>query len=323
MKKTIDYKKLIKQFLIIFVGNLLLAFSISFCLINYQGNYIYGIDPSTHSPLAIHFNGILGGGTSGFSLILRNLFFLNINNAEMVLENIIAITTIVLFVIGAIFLGKKFALQTLLSTILCPIFLYVFKLNMFNFLHNEFNLFDPIVCAVIGGLLMGVGCGIIYKIGGSTGGFDVPGLIINKYTRIKLSVLFFIQDGILVILAFVANFTLYEIIIGLISVLAYSLAVSMTQKIGHESYFCDIISDKWEEINTEILKLDRGTTIVDVTGGFTGRKRKMIKTMIGKNQYLTIIDIVKKIDPEAFVSISSTHAVFGEGYRNIKEYSNK
>lgn len=323
MKKTIDYKKLIKQFLIIFVGNLLLAFSISFCLINYQGNYIYGIDPSTHSPLAIHFNGILGGGTSGFSLILRNLFFLNINNAEMVLENIIAITTIFLFVIGAIFLGKKFALQTLLSTILCPIFLYVFKLNMFNFLHNEFNLFDPIVCAVIGGLLMGVGCGIIYKIGGSTGGFDVPGLIINKYTRIKLSVLFFIQDGILVILAFVANFTLYEIIIGLISVLAYSLAVSMTQKIGHESYFCDIISDKWEEINTEILKLDRGTTIVDVTGGFTGRKRKMIKTMIGKNQYLTIIDIVKKIDPEAFVSISSTHAVFGEGYRNIKEYSNK
>ena len=323
MKKTIDYKKLIKQFLIIFVGNLLLAFSISFCLINYQGNYIYGIDPSTHSPLAIHFNGILGGGTSGFSLILRNLFFLNINNAEMILENIIAITTIILFVIGAIFLGKKFALQTLLSTILCPIFLYIFKLNMFDFLHNEFNLFDPIVCAVIGGLLMGVGCGIIYKIGGSTGGFDVPGLIINKYTRIKLSVLFFIQDGILVILAFVANFTLYEIIIGLISVLAYSLAVSMTQKIGHESYFCDIISDKWEEINTEILRLDRGTTIVDVTGGFTGRKRKMIKTMIGKNQYLTIIDIVKKIDPEAFVSISSTHAVFGEGYRNIKEYSNK
>ena len=241
----------------------------------------------------------------------------------MIIENIITITTIVLFVIGAIFLGKKFAFQTLLSTILCPIFLYIFKLNIFDFLHNEFTLFDPIVCAVIGGLLMGVGCGIIYKIGGSTGGFGVPGLIINKYTRIKLSILFFIQDGLLVILALVANFTLYEIVIGLISVLAYSLAVSLTQRIGYESYFCDIISDKWEEINTEILKLDRGTTLVDVIGGFTGRKRKMIKTMISKNQYLTIIDIVKKIDPEAFVSISSTHEVFGEGYRNIKDYSNK
>lgn len=322
MKTTIDYKKTIKNFITIFFGNLLLAIAISFCLINYKGSHIYGFDEN-NNPLMINFNGILGGGTSGFSLILRNLFFSNSTNSYIVIENIVTITTIILFIIGTIFLGKKFAFQTLLSTILCPVFLYIFKLDIFDFLHEEFTLFDPIVSAVIGGLLMGVGCGIIYKIGGSTGGFDVPGLIINKFTRIKLSILFFIQDGLLVILALVANFSLYEIIIGLISVLAYSLAVSLTQRIGYESYFCDIISDKWEEINTEILKLDRGTTLVDVVGGFTGRKRKMIKTMIGKNQYLTIIDIVKKIDPEAFVSISSTHEVFGEGYRNIKDYSNK
>ena len=302
MKASFDLKKHIKEFLIVFVGNLLLAFAISFCLINYKGIYIYGFDESTQELLSINFNGILGGGTSGFSLILRNLFFVNSANSEMIVENIISITTIVLFIIGTIFL---------------------FKLNIFEQIHAEFDLFDPIVCAVIGGLLMGVGCGIIYKIGGSTGGFDVPGLIINKFTRIKLSILFFIQDGLLVVLALVANFSLYEIVIGLISVLAYSLAVSLTQKMGYESYFCDIISDKWEEINYEILKLDRGTTLVDVTGGFTGRKRKMIKTMISKNQYLTIIDIVKKFDPEAFVSITSTHAVFGEGYRDIKDYSNK
>ena len=323
MRKAIDYKEFIKKILIIITGNFLLAFAISFCLVNYKGNYIYGFDEVSKEPLLIQFNGILGGGTSGFSLILRNLFFANMANSDMIIENIITITTIVLFIVGAIFLGKNFALQTLLSTILCPVFLYIFKLNIFDFLHAEFTLFDPIVCSVIGGLLMGVGCGIIYKIGGSTGGFDIPGLIINKYTRIKLSIVFFITDGVLVILALVAHFSLYEIVIGLISVLAYSLAVSLTQKIGYESYFCDIISDKWEEINTEILKLDRGSTIVDVTGGFTGRKRKMIKTMIGKKQYLTVIDIVKKIDPEAFVSISSAHAVFGEGYRNIKDYSNK
>ena len=323
MKTSFDFKKHIKEFLIVFVGNLLLAFAISFCLINYKGKYIYGFNETTKELLSINFNGILGGGTSGFSLILRNLFFTNAANSEMIVENIISITTIVLFIIGAVFLGKKFAYQTLLSTILCPLFLYLFKLNIFDNIHAEFDLFDPIVCAVIGGLLMGVGCGIIYKIGGSTGGFDVPGLIINKFTRIKLSILFFIQDGIFVVLALVANFSLYEIVIGLISVLSYSLSVSLTQKIGYESYFCDIISDKWEEINYEILKLDRGTTIVDVTGGFTGRKRKMIKTMISKNQYLTVIDIVKKFDPEAFVSISSTHAVFGEGYRDIKDYSNK
>ena len=203
-------KKFLKDLAIIFVGNLLLAFSISFCLINYAGEYIYGFNSATHEVLSIKFNGILGGGTSGFSLILRNLFFTNITNSDVLVENIITITTVVLFIIGSIFLGKRFAFQTFLSTILCPVFLYIFKLNIFDFLHAEFTLFDPIVCAVVGGLLMGVGCGIIYKIGGSTGGFDVPGLIINKYTRIKLSIVFFITDGVLVILALVAHFSLYE-----------------------------------------------------------------------------------------------------------------
>ena len=192
--------------------------------------------------------------------------------------------------------------------------------------YNEFEILssiNPIVCSILGGLLMGVGCGIIYRIGGSTGGFDVPGLIINKYTRIKLSIVFLCTDGLLVVLALVAKFSLYEIVIGLLSVIAYSIAVAFTQRMGNEAYFCDIISDKWEEINREILALDRGTTIVDVTGGFTGRNRKMIKTMVGKNQYLTIIDIVKKIDPSAFMSITLTHSVFGEGYNDIKTYSNK
>lgn len=315
--------KFLKDFGIIFLGNLLLAFAISFCLVNYKGIHIYGLDETTHSLKVIEFNGILGGGTSGFSLILRNLFFANVAQGEMITENIITITTIVLFILGAIFLGKKFAFQTLLSTILCPIFLYVFKLGFFEGLHNQFSLFNPIVCSILGGLLMGVGCGIIYRIGGSTGGFDVPGLIINKFTRIKLSIVFLFTDGLLVALALLAKFSLYEIVIGLLSVIAYSIAVSFTQRMGNEAYFCDIISDKWEEINKEILALDRGTTIVDVIGGYTKNDKKMIKTMVGKNQYLTIIDIVKKIDPNAFMSITLTHSVFGEGYSDIKTYSNK
>ena len=302
------------------LGNFLLAIAISFCLINYQGTYIYGSEGVIKE---IPFNGILGGGTSGFSLILRKLFFPNAANQDLIIENIITIITIILFIVGSIFLGKKFFAQTLLSTILCPILLYIFKLNVFDTIHYQFNLFDPVICALIGGALMGLGCGMIYKIGGSTGGFDIPGLIINKFFKIKLSVIFFITDAIMVILAIVANYSLYEIVIGLSSVLAYSVVVEFTLRVGNEAYFCDIITDKWEEINKEILALDRGTTILDVTGGFTGKKRKMIKTMIGKKQYMDIINIVKAIDPEAFMSMTLTHNVFGEGYRNIKDYSNK
>jgi len=321
MKKSM--KKSLLEIAIMVLGNLLLSFAISFCFINYKGTHIYAFDQETETFSTITFNGILNGGTSGFSLILRNLFFMNVANSAMIVENIITVTTVILFIIGAIFLGKKFAMHTLLSTILCPAFIYFFKLSIFDGIHAQFNLFDPILCAIIGGLIMGVGCGIVYKIGGSTGGFDVPGLIINKYTRIKLSIIFLFQDGLLVVLAFVANFTLYEIVIGLLTVIAYSIAVDVTQRVGNEAYFCDIISEKWEEINQEILALDRGTTIVDVAGGFTNQKRKMIKTMVGKNQYLAILDIVKKIDPQAFMSMTRTHDVFGEGYKDITNYSNK
>ena len=99
--------------------------------------------------------------------------------------------------------------------------------------------------------------------------------------------------------------------------------VDITQRLSEQAYYCDIISEKWEEINKEILALDRGTTIVDVVGGYTNSNKKMIKSLIGKNQYMTVINIVKRIDPNAFMAISSTHNVFGEGYKNILEFSNK
>lgn len=320
MKLKLDYKKIFKDIGIIILGNLLLAIASSFFFINYKGVHVSGaIDGELQF---IEFNGVLVGGTSGFALILRNLFFLNSSN-PVLLETIVTITTWFLFFLGLLFLGKRFAMQTLLSTVLYPVFVYLFKLPIFDFIHSQINLFEPMICSLIGGLSMGAGCGIIYRIGGSTGGFDIPGLIINKFTRIKLSTIFFFIDGLLVVLAIVAKFTLYEIVVGLVSVIAYSFGVEVSQKVGTEAYFCDIISEKWEEINKKILILDRGTTIVDVVGGYTEKPRKMIKTMVGKNQYLAIIDIVKKTDPNAFMSITMTHNVFGEGYKDIKEFSNK
>lgn len=323
MKKKIDIKKYIKESIIVVLGCFILAFAVSFCFLNYKGGSVSYHDKTTNTIQTRQFNGILSGGTSSFSLILRNLFFTNNTSSDFIVENIVTITTVFLFIIGAIFLGKKFAIHTLISTIFYPIFIYLFKIPLFDGLHEQINFFDPVVCSIIGGLLMGVGCGITYKVGGSTGGFDITGMIINKYTRIKLSIIFLIQDGLFVILSVVAHFTLYEVVVGLISVIAYTVAVDFTQRVGTSAYFCDIISDKWEEINEAILALDRGTTIVDVTGGFTNSKRKMIKTMVGKNQYLVILDIVKRIDPHAFMSMTKTHDVFGEGYKDITQYSNK
>ena len=322
MPKIKDKKRMIRDLAIIILGNMLLAFSSSIFFISYKGQYIYGFDQITNTIQSIDFDGILLGGTGGLSLILRNLLFANIANQDFVVETIITIITWTFFLMGLIFLGKKFALRTLLSTILYPLFMYFFKTDIFEGLRGQISLIDPVVCAAIGGLGTGTGCGIVYRIGGSTGGFDIPGLIINKFTRIKLSYIFLMLDGFLVFLAVLAHFSLYEIIIGLLSVIAYSVAVELTQRLGNDAYYCDIISDKWEEINKEILTI-RGTTLVDVVGGYTNTSRKMVKTLIAKNQYMIIVDLVKRIDPNAFMSLTKTHNVFGQGYKDITEFSNK
>ena len=321
--KSLDYKKLLKETLVVILGSMLLAFAVSFCFINYKGSYLQGVDGEGNIIIK-EINGVLSGGTTAFSLILNRLFFQNVANADFILENIITVTTVGFFILGSIFLGKKFILHTLVSTLVYPLFIYIFRLPLFDFVHEQFCLLEPIIDSIIGGLIMGVGCGIVYKVGGSTGGFDIPGLIINKFFKVKLSIVYLITDGLLVALSFVANYTLYEVIIGLVSVLAYSFAVDICQSVGNTAYYCDIITEKYVEVKDEIIsKLDRGVTVVDVVGGYTGTQRKMLKTLISKNQYVELVEIVKNLDTRAFMSVSKATTVFGEGYSDFKDFSNK
>lgn len=292
-------KKNYKNAVILLLGNFLVAFSTNTFL-----NYKHG-----------DFEKMLSGGLGGFSLI-ANVFF-KLDNPEIIAN----IMMWVLFILGLVCLGKKFALQTILSAVLFSVFtLYVFNFPIFTQIQNSFNELDPILMAFIGGVLVGTGCGIIYRIGGSTGGFDIPPLVITKYCKkIKLSTVFFLQDGVLVVCALIAGYSLNQVVVGLISVFACSMAVGATQAAGQQSYIADIISEKYEEINKAILeKLDRGSTIFECVGGYTGKERKMIKVMIGKKQYHTLLELVKNIDPNAFMSLQSSSDIFGIGFREYE-----
>ncbi len=287
-----------KRALILFFSNFMVAAGASFCFLNYK-----------HTG----FDGILTGGVSGFTLIINQIFKTN-------LEFVATILTWVLYIIGAIFLKKRFAIQTLISAILFPAFLFLFKLPIFKSVQEAFNTLDPILDSALGGICMGTGCGLVYRIDGSTGGFDVPPLIINKFFKIKLSILFFIQDGILVLLALIANFNLNQVVVGLVSVLMCSTFVEVTQVAGQKCYVAEIISDRYEEINKIILeKLERGTTLFEATGGYTGQNKKVIRVMIPKKQYHELMNIVNKIDSSAFMTIQVTNAVFGDGFRDFKD----
>lgn len=267
--------------ILIILGNFILAFSVAVFILPYN---------------------ILSGGVAGIAVVFNSLMGLN-------KEIVVNFLVIALFLIGWLVLGKEFAIKTFVSSVFYPLFLSL----IMDFM-PVFEI-DALLASLYGGLIAGVGIGIVMRTGASTGGMDIPPLILNKVTNIKVSTLVIIIDALTVMLGFLA-FGLEEILIGFISVFATGYTIDKVLLFGGSiSKSVQIISDNPDEIVSAIhSKLDRGTTLTEATGGFTGKKRIVILVVVSQNQYNELIDIVNSIDKEAFVITTDATSVHGEGF---------
>lgn len=267
--------------ILIILGNFILAFSVAVFILPYN---------------------ILSGGVAGIAVVFNSLMGLN-------KEIVVNFLVIALFLIGWLILGKEFAIKTFVSSVFYPLFLSL----IMDFM-PVFEI-DALLASLYGGLIAGVGIGIVMRTGASTGGMDIPPLILNKVTNIKVSTLVIIIDALTVMLGFLA-FGLEEILIGFISVFATGYTIDKVLLFGGSiSKSVQIISDNSDEIVSAIHnKLDRGTTLTEATGGFTGKKRIVILVVVSQNQYNELIDIVNSIDKEAFVITTDATSVHGEGF---------
>lgn len=254
------------------------------------------------SALFILPNNILTGGIAGVAVIASPLFHIDSDIFASGLN-------LLMFIVGFIFLGKEFAIKTSVSAIT-----YTPLLLLFTRLLPVVEI-DQLLACLYGGLLGGIGVGLVFRVGGSTGGMDVPPLIMKKYFRIDEQDGILIVDGLTVLLGFL-RFGLPAVLLGLISVYFSSVGVKKTLEIGESpAREVKIISDKYLEINKEILNiLDRGTTILDGEGGFTGKGRKIIMCVVFDDQYHKVLEIIDKYDKNAFVISSETKDVHGEGF---------
>lgn len=247
---------------------------------------------------------ILSGGVAGIAVALKPIF--HISPAIM-----INALTIGLYLLGVFVLGRKFAMKTILSTIVYPLF--IFLLNM---LSSDVRITEnPLLASLYGGICIGVGIGLVYRVGASTGGMDIPPLVINKYTNIPLPTLVMCVDGATVILG-ASVYGIEKAMIGLISVW---ICGKMIDKIitfgGHEAKNVMIISEKHELIMKEIYQnINRGATILHAEGGYTRERKPVIMTVIVKKQFPELNHIIARVDPEAFVIVSDVFEVQGEGF---------
>ena len=245
---------------------------------------------------------ILSGGVAGVAVALQPLIPLPVT----LMVNLLVVG---LFIVGACFLGKDFAMKTILSSLIYPVFLTFFSGRV-----PVLDL-DPILASLYGGLLGGTGVGMALRTGASTGGMDIPPLIVHKLTHIEIAKLVLITDALTVLLG-AFTYGLEAVLVGFVSVWASSVAIDKVLMFGgQQAKAIQIISDQYEQIIERIhSELERGTTLIEAQGGFTCEKRKIILVVITKNQYPAVMEMVTAIDREAVVIANDTHEVKGFGF---------
>lgn len=275
-----EQKKQIINSITVVVGTFILAIAVETFIIPYR---------------------ILSGGVAGIAVALHPILHIS---ATLIANSVL----IILLIIGGFILGKEFLKNTVLSCIAYPIFTSI--------LSGRVNVVvDPILASLYGGLIAGAGVGIVLKTGASTGGMDIPPLIINKLTGIKLSTLVLITDFLTVLLGLFV-YDLSAVLLGLVSVFATSAAISKVLTInGTVSKAVQIISVKYEDILKEIdAQLERGATLLQGYGSYTGEEKRIILCVVSDRQYGTLIEIVKEIDPSAFIITTDATDMHGEGF---------
>ena len=281
-----DYKKVFKKItsiLLIEVGTLLMALSVG---------------------LFILPDKILTGGVAGITSLLAP--FISVSEDYMTI-----ILNTSLFVLGSVFLGKEFFTNTLVYSVSYPFWLLFVTRVM-----PDIEPVDPFLASLYGGLIGGVSMGIMFRNGGSSGGTDAIALILEKYFHIKVSDVIMMMDA-LTVLAGLYIYGLNSVLIGLVSVFLMTIAINYTMNIygGVEAKKFEIISDKYDLIAKDIHEiLKRGSTVLDVTGGYTGNEKKMLLVIVSEDQYNDVKQIIDKYDPTAFVIISEAKDVNGEGF---------
>lgn len=281
--KTGGWTHHLTMILSILIGNILLAFGVCAFVVP---------------------NGIMLGGSTGIALAIQHLI------PSMRLSVISAIINVALFLLGLVFLGRKFAATSLLSTILYPIVLAIFETMPLGDLFQEGIVLSALACAVV----FGLGIGMVVRAGGSTGGMDIPPIILQKYKSIPVgtSMLFF--DSIVVLLQVLLG-GIDGILCSLLVIVVMSATVNKALVSGEKKVQVMIFSPEYEQIRKALLeKVVVGVTMLNVETGYDGLDQKAVLSVVYARKYPEIRETALSIDPKAFIVTSDVTNVNGKGY---------
>ncbi len=288
MKEKRSIKQAATSLLAVVIGNALYALTVTLFLL-----------PS----------GLVTGGTTGIALTINHLFNIPISGFVLAFN-------VTMLVLGFFILGKAFAITTLASTFLYPFFLEIFEQTVGSYILTD----DLLLCTIFTGLGIGISLGIVIRSGASTGGMDIPPLVLQKTVRISVSISMYVFD--VCILFSQAMFRPAEnILYGIVLVMIYTMVLDKMLMMGTTRTEIKIVSHKSDEIRQAILtQIDRGVTILEAKGGYSKNEMEMVLSVISNRELPRVEKLIHKIDPESFIIVSRVSEVRGRGFSLNKKY---
>lgn len=251
-------------------------------------------------------NKIAAGGVSGLSTVIHYLFGAPVGLTMLAMN-------IPLFVTSVKLLGTRFGMRTLFGFITLSVFVDLLEPVVSS------PTSDPLLASVYGGVITGVGLGVVFRAGGTTGGTDLAAQILLKYFPASSGQALLMIDGLVIVLAgivFSAELALY----ALIAVFITSRVIDVVQEGLGYAKAALIISDHEEEIAKAVMnQLDRGATFLEGKGAYSLKKKGILLVVVNRSQVTCLKVLVSEIDPAAFVLVTSVNEVLGEGFKKHTE----
>lgn len=243
---------------------------------------------------------LLSGGASGVSMILGYLTSYEVYFYYFLIN-------VPILILGVIFLGGRFIVYSILSVLMTTTFMKYIPITQIAD--------DPLLSSIFAGVLVGTGIGIAFKVGGSTGGLEVIAAIVSRYKDITVG-MFITCVNTLIVVGY--GYMQGDWNVGLASAICIYVSGRVVNFIymENEKVTVHIITDKSEEIGQKLLKNhQRGITAIETKGLYSGVRRKMLMTVTTRYELVRLKEIVKSIDPNAFVNVTETIEVMGNFVR--------
>lgn len=288
LDKKYNLKETILRIFFVILGNVIYALAVKFFLIP---------------------GGLVTGGSTGIALAVNHLTGFSVSVFVLIFN-------VAMLLAGLLILGRRFALTTIVSTFTYPMALGVLD----RLFPAAFITEDVILCTLFSGLGIGIAVGMVIRAGASTGGMDVPPLILQKFFKIPVSVSLYVFDTCILLAQ--ALFTgADKILYGIVLVMIYTMVIDKVMMMGTTQTEIKIISEKSDEIKSAITRqMDRGTTALSGRGGYLNHETEVLFTVVSNREVPKVERIVHEIDPACFMTVSRITEVRGRGFSLGKVY---